>query len=81
MTYNSSLPFVLNLATQILQDHGIEQSGKSRLQFVEDSIFIQWVIPVGAEIASVLTDEVIRKMIDANLDSKGVSFSFLPASI
>ncbi len=79
MTCHSSLPFVLNLATQVLQDHRIEQSGKSRLQFVEDSIFVQWVIPVSTEKASSLTDEVLLKLIDANLDSKDVSFSFLPA--
>ncbi len=81
MTCHPSLPFVLNLATQVLQDHKITQSGKSRLQFVEDSIFVQWMIPVCTERACALTDEVLRKTIEANLDSKRVSFSFLPTTV
>lgn len=76
----ASVRAVLDLAGEVLRAHRILFAGDAPLiRAVDDGLLYQLRVKVAPAEASRLTDEVIMKMIEQDLDAPGLAFSFISA--
>ena len=74
------MALVADLAGEVFQAHKMFFAGaKPIIRTFDDGVLYQFAVHVDAKTSADMTEEVIIKMVERNLDHEGLSFSFIPA--
>jgi hypothetical protein len=75
----SHLQAILEIAGEVLRSHRMFYDDQRPLiRTTDDSLLYQMSIRTEASVAAEMTDEVIVKMVERDLDAPGLAFSFIP---